>query len=146
MLMKILNSNKKFAKKQINQEDTRVLYCVEAESRNEVLNHAQLITVYDLDNNGILRVGFPGNPFASNMFFGRINEVEFNDMEALNSLKAAGRKAVQTKYLHAFSTIDDLKSATDKDAAVITFDKGTQIVSSIDLYEKEQDLAHVAKK
>ena len=145
-MLQVLSSYKKYTKKQVNQEDKRVLYCVESSDRSETMEKSQLITIYDLDNNGILRVGFPGNPFASNMFFGRVNEVDFYDEESLNKLKASGKKAVQTKYFHAFNKIEDLNSITDRDAVVVSFDRNTQIVSSIDLYEKTQNIAKVAKK
>ncbi len=105
---KIIRAQKVFEYRANKMNNSRVFYCIECINRNDVLGKSQLISIYDLDNDGVLRVGFPTNPYTRNMFFGPINECDFCDQETIDRLIKEGKRPVQTSYYHAFSTKDEI--------------------------------------
>ena len=106
---KVINASQVFRKRAEINNNSIIFYCIECINKNESMKNSQLISVYDLDNDGILRVGMPNNPFTKNMFFGSINECRFLDKEEMNRLQSLGKKAVQIKYYHAFNSLEDIK-------------------------------------
>jgi hypothetical protein len=128
---KVISAAKLFEKRARLTEFTRTFYCIECMDKNEALGKSQIIQIYDLDNDGTLRVGFPCNPFAGNKYFGRINECKFLDTDAIESLNKSGVKPIQTVYYHAFDCIDDIKELNlTNDIMKITMNANTFIVSN----------------
>lgn len=141
--MKVINATSKFQKHPVIIPNQRVVFCVEANSKNEHLDNSQLIALYDLDNDGIIRIGFPGNP-VNNMFFSRINEVEFNDINTIERLKREGKKGVQIKYYHAFNNIKDVNDR--EDVIKVIMDCDTHIVTSVSPLHVDTNNYNVASK
>ena len=80
--------------------NTRVFYCIKCNNKNDYYKGSQLINIFDLDHDGILRIGFPCNPYLTNMYF-NIEKME----------KAQEEKKTITGYYHAFNEFNDAQKA-----------------------------------
>ena len=84
-----------------------VYYCTEFNPDEEKLPSTQIF-VYDLDNDGILRIGKPGDPYMSNLYF--------NDSK------------VEYERLNAFYTLEEAKKYSDR-VLRITMNKNYVVVN-----------------
>lgn len=113
-----------------NKSEERIMYCIKTKMNSgEHPLKSQLIVIYDLDHDGILRVGFPGNPFTNNMFFKRTNEVVFYK-ENNNEIIDRDDDVVYTTYYNAFNKLEDVPE-TNEDIIVVSMDTSNQVVNSI---------------
>ena len=141
---RIINAHKVFQTNKSVNDNSKVFYCIESNNKYESMGNSSLISLFDLDNNGVLRVGIPNDPFINNMFFKQVNECKFYDKEAMNRISSNGEKAVQIKYLHSFNSIEDIlmtgyngditKIITDEDLVVKSV---STIAHNISLYYKQ---------
>ena len=123
---KVIDSTKVF-----NDSDERIMYCVKSDRDNSNIPHnSQLLVVYDLDQDGILRAGFPNDPFTHNMFFGRVNEVVFYKNNGEYQETNDGIKRIYTTYYHAYNSVLDINEEYD-DIYQISINKSNQIVNNI---------------
>ena len=129
----VINANKVYTNNELK------LYCVETNNQHNIPRNSQLIVVYDLDHDGILRAGFPTNPFTRNMFFGRINEVVFYKNNGEYQETNNGFKRVYTTYYNAYNNILDIEEECD-DIYEITIDKSSQIVKNIISLNKNKEM------
>ena len=125
-MYKVIDSTKIYS-----ENNEKIMYCVKT-NRDDKLRprNSQLIVVYDLDQDGILRAGFPNNPFTRNMFFGRINEVVFYKNNGEYQETNNGIKRVYSTYYNAYNSVLDIEEDYD-DIYEISIDKDTQIVNHI---------------
>jgi len=100
--------------------NTRVFYCIKCDNMNDYYKGSQLINIFDLDHDGILRVGFPCNPYLTNMYFNK------EKME-----KAQEVERTITGYYHAFNKFNDAqKSIPNGNIIRVEINKDTQIIRS----------------
>lgn len=98
----------------------RTLYCVYTNDKSKYIPGSQIVAVYDLDNDGIKRVGFPMNPFANNMFFKNSKGMVF------------------FKYYNAFDHLDDIPTEYSE-IDVYSIESDTKLVVDSKKIFREQE-------
>ena len=100
--------------------NSRVFYCIKCDNKNDYFKGSQLINIFDLDHDGILRIGFPCNPYLANMYFNK------EKME-----KAEEEEKTITGYYHAFNEFNDAQKAIPTGTIIrVEINKDTQIIRS----------------
>ena len=143
---KVINASKVFQKRAEINNNSIIFYCIECIDKNESVKNSQLISVYDLDNDGILRVGMPSNPFTRNMFFGTINQCRFLDKDEMERLQSSGKRAVQIRYFHAFNSLEDLKETGYLGNVIKVVMNHDQVVTNYGVLEHSVKPLEVKKK
>ena len=61
---RVIDATKKYGFK----DENKVFYCVEHTGYTYA---SKIISIFDLDNDGVERIGDPGDPYGGNMFWGK---------------------------------------------------------------------------